>query len=307
MSTKYLNGENILRQVYDADAESLRTTAVATFSGGSISVSISHLTDSIKIGDGTDFLAINPDGSINAVISGTMNIEIDAADGDNIAISDGTDTLAINADGSINVAGVATEVTLSAVDAKLGAVESAPGVSASTAITIQGNPGGLAVPVDVSNFPATQAVTQSGTWNINDITGTISLPTGAATETTLNSVLTAIQSIDSDTPPLGQALMAASIPVTMASDQTGINMSGTDNGTDSGTKFTLVNNRRQQILAAKDRNDAVTYADFGTKNERITQIDYTSATIGAFTARKTVNYVLDGSKYKLTNIVWTLF
>lgn len=103
MSTKYLNGENILRQVYDADAESLRTTAVATFSSGTISISISHLTDSIKIGDGTDFLAINPDGSINAVVSGTMNVEIDAADGDNIAISDGTDTLDVNADGSINV------------------------------------------------------------------------------------------------------------------------------------------------------------------------------------------------------------
>lgn len=263
MSTKYLNGENILRQVYDADAESLRTTAVATFSGGSISVSISHLTDSIKIGDGTNFLEINPDGSINAVISGTMNVEIDAADGDNIAISDGTDTLAINADGSINA--------------------------------------------NVANFPATQAVTQSGTWDINNISGTISLPTGAATESTLNSVLTAVQSIDSSTPPLGQALMAASMPVTLASDQTGVNISGTDNGTDSGTKFTLVNNRRQQILAAKDRVDVVTYADFGTKDQRITQIDYTSAVIGAFTARKTVNYVLDGSKYRLTNIAWTLF
>lgn len=32
------------------------------------------------------------------------------------------------------------------------------------------------------------AVTQSGTWNINNISGTISLPTGAATETTLSGV-----------------------------------------------------------------------------------------------------------------------
>jgi hypothetical protein len=31
----------------------------------------------------------------------------------------------------------------------------------------------------------TVAATQSGTWNIADITGTISLPTGAATESTL--------------------------------------------------------------------------------------------------------------------------
>jgi hypothetical protein len=32
------------------------------------------------------------------------------------------------------------------------------------------------------------AVTQSGTWDINDISGTISLPTGAATEATLSSI-----------------------------------------------------------------------------------------------------------------------
>lgn len=35
--------------------------------------------------------------------------------------------------------------------------------------------------IDVNNFPATQAVTQSGIWNLNNISGTISLPTGAAT------------------------------------------------------------------------------------------------------------------------------
>jgi len=41
--------------------------------------------------------------------------------------------------------------------------------------------------VNVSN--ATLAVTQSGTWNINNITGTVSLPTGAATEATLSTRL----------------------------------------------------------------------------------------------------------------------
>ena len=34
----------------------------------------------------------------------------------------------------------------------------------------------------------TVAATQSGTWNINNITGTVSLPTGAATETTLSTL-----------------------------------------------------------------------------------------------------------------------
>lgn len=55
--------------------------------------------------------------------------------------------------------------------------------------------------VTVQNFPANQnvtiqnlslPVTQSGTWNINDITGTVSLPTGAATaanQSTINTTL----------------------------------------------------------------------------------------------------------------------
>jgi len=41
----------------------------------------------------------------------------------------------------------------------------------------------------------TLAVSQSGTWDINNISGTISLPTGAATETTLASVLTGINNL----------------------------------------------------------------------------------------------------------------
>jgi len=36
---------------------------------------LSHSQDSVKIGDGTDFLAINNDGSINAVISGYVDVD----------------------------------------------------------------------------------------------------------------------------------------------------------------------------------------------------------------------------------------
>lgn len=60
------------------------------------------------------------------------------------------------------------------------------------------------VGVTVSNFPATQPVSgtvsanQSGTWNINNISGTVSLPTGAATsanQTTTNNHLAALNSL----------------------------------------------------------------------------------------------------------------
>lgn len=39
--------------------------------GINVEVDLSHVDDSVKIGDGTDFLAINADGSINAVVTAT--------------------------------------------------------------------------------------------------------------------------------------------------------------------------------------------------------------------------------------------
>lgn len=42
----------------------------------------------------------------------------------------------------------------------------------------------------------TVAATQSGTWNVTNISGTVSLPTGAATETTLSGVNTKLDTID---------------------------------------------------------------------------------------------------------------
>jgi hypothetical protein len=83
---------------------------------------LSHTQDSVKIGDGTDFLAIDASGNIGVTdaggsltVDGTVTVtatdldirDIDAAQ-DNIAISDGTDTMAVNTDGSINVVFPAT-------------------------------------------------------------------------------------------------------------------------------------------------------------------------------------------------------
>lgn len=66
-------------------------------------------------------------------------------------------------------------------------------------------------------------------------------------------------------------------------------------------------NIRTSILAAPDREQSITTVDFGTINERVTQIDYSSATVyPSNVARKTINYVLDGGFYKRTDIVWSI-
>jgi hypothetical protein len=79
---------------------------------------LTHVSDSVQIGDGTDLLAVNNDGSINvtvnnasiAVTSTDLDIRDLDAGQDNVAISDGTDTLAINNDGSINSVVTATDL-----------------------------------------------------------------------------------------------------------------------------------------------------------------------------------------------------
>lgn len=80
--------------------------------------------------------------------------------------------------------------------------------------------------------------------------------------------------------------------------------SGTDTGTTSGNEYGFVYNQRQQILAAHDREQAITYADFGTKDQRITQIDYTSPTFPGITVSKIITYTLISGKYRRDNIEW---
>ena len=80
---------------------------------------------------------------------------------------------------------------------------------------------------------------------------------------------------------------------------------GTEDGTLSGVVRVFVNSIRTQILAAEDRNQAISYADFGTKNQRVTSIVY-SAPDFAITAVKTFTYTLVGTRYRRDAITWSL-
>lgn len=100
-----------------------------------------------------------------------------------------------------------------------------------------------------------------------------------------------------------------SVDSVLAQLQSGGIILGTENGVISGTARPFVNNRRLQILAALDRQQAITTADFGTKDQRITQIDYTAPSIGSgpgYTARKVVSYTLVGTRYRRDSINWVL-
>lgn len=84
-------------------------------------------------------------------------------------------------------------------------------------------------------------------------------------------------------------------------------ITGTDDGTLTGTSYVFVNNIFKQILAAEDRVEQYTYVDAGTRNERITVIEYSSAIVHPGTiARKTISYTLAGNSYIVTNITRSL-
>ena len=86
------------------------------------------------------------------------------------------------------------------------------------------------LPVTVENtvtVTGTVNAAQSGTWNVNNVSGTVSLPTGAATSALQTTGNTSLSSIDTKTPALGQTTMVGSSPVVIASNQTAVPVSGT--------------------------------------------------------------------------------
>lgn len=116
-----------------------------------------------------------------------------------------------------------------------------------------------ASPVDVS-------AAQSGTWNINDITGTVSLPTNAAQESggNLDSINSSLSSIDGKLNSLGQKTMTGSVPVVIASDQSPIPVTGSISSSPdvnvhdgSGTAITSTLDGSKQGLDAHISNTSI--------------------------------------------------
>ena len=82
-------------------------------------------------------------------------------------------------------------------------------------------------------------------------------------------------------------------------------ITGTVQGTSGGTQRTYVNNKKIQVLSAHDLVSTYTWLDFGTKQERVSTIIYTSATFLGETITRTFDYTLVGTKYRLDTETWT--
>lgn len=232
-----LDADQVIQHAFDETTQTLRTTATATvITPPAIEVTISAASgDNIAISDGVDTLSVNADGSINVVITGTVDVSISHTN-DSIRLGDGTSLVGTTTDsGNIGL--------------NVSVIEKGQDTSANS------------IPVVL-----------------------------ASDQSTLN---VAITSSDIDIRDLNAA-------------QDDVLVAGTEDGTSTGTLRWFVNNRRQQILSAHDRATDYTFADAGTKNERITQIDYTSPTFPGITIQRQFTYTLNSGKYTVDTDTWSV-
>jgi hypothetical protein len=276
-----LDSSQILQAAFDESTGRLRTDAVSGGVGQTVIVKDS----------GGDELLVNPDGSINS------NVEIDAAGGDNIiavGTEDGTfggvqHPLKIGSDGNLRVKDTDALTVLSSIDGKL------VGGNDIGDVTVNNT---LLNPVIVSNSNLDVALSTRAseatlsTLNSKFVSGT-DIGDVTVNNTSLNPIPVDIQNVNVDIRDI-------------VATQDNILTAGTINGSTSGTVYYNVSNLKTQILATHDRNQAVTYADAGTVNQRVTQIDYSSPTFPGFTARKSISYTPIGNGYIVSNITWSI-
>jgi hypothetical protein len=166
--------------------------------------------------------SINPDIPVRTTQTAAnehiQHMRIDVGSGATESVVSSINPLPVAGTFTVDPAGLATEArqttgnaSLSSIDGKIttcntGAVTVSAALPAGTnnigdvdvltmpnvTLASQANPFTSAIPISDNagsiTVDGTVAATQSGTWNITNVSGTISLPTGAATESTLSTL-----------------------------------------------------------------------------------------------------------------------
>lgn len=263
------DAEQVLRYAFDDATGRLRVDAVAVIGPGGISAADG---DNIAISDGTDTMAVNPDGSINTAISGDVQIEISAADGDNVAISDGVHTVDVNPDGSlnVNVTGGELAIEISAADGDNVAISDGTN-------TLDINPDGsinsvvTATDLDIRDLDATQ-----DNIAISDGTDTLSINTDGSINTTDITVSASSAVTSVSVPTASTTLLAANSSrknATFYNDSGGVIFLKLGS-TASSTSFTvrLTSNDYYELPFPVYTGIITAIAASGTRDIRITEL-----------------------------------
>lgn len=131
-SADTIAASDLVGSIIRASGQSIGATLVSAKYGldvnvlNGLTVDVDHANDSVKIGDGTDFLAINADGSINAVVTATnLDIRDLTAANDSVAswLKDGSGNSITSTSGAIDVNLKSSDITLAVTDRSNGAIE----------------------------------------------------------------------------------------------------------------------------------------------------------------------------------------
>jgi hypothetical protein len=130
--------------------------------------------------------SINPDIPVRTTQTAAnehiQHMRIDVGSGATESVVSSINPLPVAGTFTVDPAGLATEARQTTGNASLSSIDGKITTCNTGAVTVS-----AALPAGANNIGLVSAV-QSGTWNLTNISGTVSLPTGAATETTLSTL-----------------------------------------------------------------------------------------------------------------------
>lgn len=291
MSLSKLDADQIIQDVHDVDNHSLRTNATIVVPGG-IEVAIDQADDSISIGDGTTLFTgttVGPDHGLDVnIIGGELDINLLASE-DSVEswTHDGSGNSIGSTGDALHISDAGGSLTVDAVNLDIRDLNS-----------LQDN-------IAISDGINVLTVNNDGSINTTLVGGPITV---TATDLDIRNLDAAQDSVsahllDNNGNPFSTI---NPLPTTIAENQSLNKISGTIDGLKTGTEYGFVNNLKLQILASHDRIETYTYSDFGTKDQRISKVEYSSATFSGFTVERTFNYVLDSGRYRRTTVNWNI-
>lgn len=190
---------------YDLD------TGAGTETAQGITLRKSASGGSVELGTSTDPIRTDPTGTTTQPISGTVN-----------ALQSGTWDIN-NITGSVSLpTGAATASNQATGNASLSAIQGSVASIDGKLNSLGQKAMAASAPVVIASDQSAVPASQSGTWDINNISGTVSLPTGASTAANQATGNATLSSIDGKFNSLGQKTSAGSAPVVIASDQSAV-------------------------------------------------------------------------------------
>lgn len=283
----FLDADQILRNVLNSTEDALNVDINATVTAGAVEVAIDQSTDSIKVGDGTNLLKVNTNGSINTSsfinnfpliqpVSGTVSLSSFPPISGSVSILNFPTVQSVSItslpNSSVSIINFPTNQTISGSIA----INSIPNssvsvlnfpafptnqiISGTTSInnfptiqTVNGSISITSIPnnsVSVLNFPSTQII--SGTTSINNFPANQLVTANAGTGTFAISAASLPLPTGATTAALQTSGNASLTSIQTTSNSTATNTAAIEANQTNGTQRTLVSDQVGNLLPSGD-------------------------------------------------------